>query len=339
MRTANRPTASRSIRAAPAVPRRPRCGRRLRSPPRSRRLVPVSDTGHRMHQKNEISRRHFLRLGAGTIGMALGSASLLSACGGDSISVAPVTTPRLGSASNFRDTAGPDGTGYVTTSGATMKKGMIYRSSALALSAADVATVGTLGIRQVRDLRTPAEINAQPDVPLAGATWQNLNVLGAASIGPIPTTGATATAFMLSMYRAFVTSDTAHASYHALFTGFADAGENLVLHCTAGKDRTGWATAILHTILGLSQQTIFADYLLTNVYSASGIAASVAQAQKAGGQNAADMMTALQGAHADYLQAAFDQVAASYGSMTSYIVNGLQLDQATLNAIRQHMLV
>lgn len=292
-----------------------------------------------MHQKNEISRRHFLRLGAGTIGMALGSASLLSACGGDSISVAPVTTPRLGSASNFRDTAGPDGTGYVTTSGATMKKGMIYRSSALALSAADVATVGTLGIRQVCDLRTPAEIKAQPDVPLAGATWQNLNVLGAASIGPIPTTGATATAFMLSMYRAFVTSDTAHASYHALFTGFADAGENLILHCTAGKDRTGWATAILHTILGLSQQTIFADYLLTNVYSASGIAASVAQAQKAGGQNAADMMTALQGAHADYLQAAFDQVTASYGSMTSYIVNGLQLDQATLNAIRQHMLV
>ena len=67
-------------------------------------------------------RRHFLRLGAGTIGVALGSASLLSACGGDSISVAPVTTPRLSSASNFRDTAGPEGTGYVTTSGAKMKK-------------------------------------------------------------------------------------------------------------------------------------------------------------------------------------------------------------------------
>ncbi|WP_321793362.1 tyrosine-protein phosphatase [Burkholderia pyrrocinia] len=271
--------------------------------------------------------------------MALGSASLLSACGGDSISVAPVTTPRLGSASNFRDTGGPDGTGYATTSGATMKKGVIYRSSALALSAADVATVGTLGIRQVCDLRTPAEIKTQPDAPLPDAAWQNFNVLGAASIDPLPTSGATATAFMLSMYRAFVTSDTAHASYHALFSGFADAGENLVFHCTAGKDRTGWATAILHTILGLSQQTILADYLLTNVYSASAIAASVAQAQKAGGQNAADMMTALQGAHANYLQAAFDQVAASYGSMTSYIVNGLQLDQATLNAIRQNMLV
>ena len=292
-----------------------------------------------MHQRNEISRRHFLRLGVGTIGMVLGSASLLSACGGDSISVAPVTTPRLSSASNFRDTAGPDGTCYATTNGARMKKGVIYRSSALALSAADVATVGTLGIRQVFDLRTPAEIKTQPDVPLAGATWQNLNVLGAASIDPIPTTGATATAFMLSMYRAFVTSDTAHASYHALFTGFAASGENLVFHCTAGKDRTGWATAILHTILGTSEQTILADYLLTNVYSASEIAASVAQAQKAGGQHVADMMTALQGAHTDYLQAAFDQVTASYGSMASYIANGLQLDQATLNAIRQRMLV
>ncbi|VVU49488.1 hypothetical protein [Burkholderia anthina] len=75
-----------------------------------------------MNQKNKISRRHFLRLGAGTLGLALGSTSLLSACGGDSISVAPVTTPRLGSAANFRDAAGPDGTGYATASGAAMKK-------------------------------------------------------------------------------------------------------------------------------------------------------------------------------------------------------------------------
>ncbi|KHK59874.1 protein tyrosine phosphatase [Burkholderia sp. A9] len=292
-----------------------------------------------MNQKNEISRRHFLRLGAGTIGMALGSASLLSACGGDSISVATVTTPRLGSAANFRDTAGPDGTGYATASGAAMKKGVIYRSPALALSAADLATVNTLGITQVCDLRTTSEIQTQPDVTLNGATWQNLNVLGVANLGPLPTTGATATAFMQSMYRAFVTSETARTSYHALFAGFAASGGNLVFHCTAGKDRTGWATAILHTILGVPQQTILADYLLTNVYSASEIAASVAHAQKAGGQDAADMMAALQGAQAAYLQTALDQVTTSYGSMASYISNGLQLDQATLNSIRQRMLV
>ncbi|MFL6669962.1 MAG: protein-tyrosine-phosphatase, partial [Burkholderia ambifaria] len=78
-----------------------------------------------MNQKNEISRRHFLQLGAGTLGIALGTTSLLSACGGDSIAVAPVTTPRLGSAANFRDTAGPDGRGYATASGAAMKKGVI----------------------------------------------------------------------------------------------------------------------------------------------------------------------------------------------------------------------
>ncbi|KVN04394.1 protein tyrosine phosphatase [Burkholderia diffusa] len=292
-----------------------------------------------MTQKSDISRRHFLRLGAGTIGIALGGTSLLSACGGDSIAVAPVTTPRLGSAANFRDTGGPDATGYATASGATMKKGAIYRSSALALSVADLATVDTLGITRVCDLRTPAEIRAQPDVSLAGATWQNLNVLGIASIGSLPTDGATATAFMQSMYRAFVTSETARTSYHTLFAGFAASGDNLVFHCTAGKDRTGWATAILHTIVGVPRQTILADYLLTNVYSASEIAASVAQARKSGGQDAADMMAALQAAQAAYLQAAFDQVVASYGSMTSYIDSGLQLDQTMRNAIRQRMLV
>ncbi|PFH26317.1 protein tyrosine/serine phosphatase [Burkholderia sp. JKS000303] len=292
-----------------------------------------------MNQKNELSRRQFLRLGAGTLGLALGSTSLLSACGGDSISVAPVTTPRLGSAANFRDTAGPDGTGYATASGAAMKQGVIYRSSALALSAADVATVDTLGITQVCDLRTTSEIHAQPDVPLAGAIWQNLNVLGVTDIGPLPTNGATAAAFMQTMYRAFVTKETARTSYHALFAGFAASGGNLVFHCTAGKDRTGWAAAILQTIVGVPQQTILADYLLTNVYSASEIATSVAQAQKSGGQDAADMMAALQGAQTAYLQAAYDQVTASYGSMASYIDNGLQLDQTTQNAIRQRLLV
>ncbi|WP_321852627.1 tyrosine-protein phosphatase [Burkholderia diffusa] len=292
-----------------------------------------------MTQKSDISRRHFLRLGAGTIGIMLVGTPLLSACGGDSIAVAPVTTPRLGSAANFRDTGGPDGTGYATASGAAMKKGAIYRSSALALSAADLATVDTLGITHVCDLRTTAEIHAQPDVPLAGATWENLNVLGVASIGALPTDGATAAAFMQSMYRAFVTSETARTSYHTLFAGFAASGGNLVFHCTAGKDRTGWATAILHTILGVPRQTILADYLLTNVYSASEIAAYVAQARKSGGQDAADMMAALQSAQATYLQAAFDQVVASYGSMTSYIDNGLQLDQTTQNAIRRSMLV
>ncbi|WP_239007911.1 tyrosine-protein phosphatase [Burkholderia anthina] len=185
------------------------------------------------------------------------------------------------------------------------------------MSAADVATVGTLGITRVCDLRTTAEIHAQPDVPLAGATWQNLNVLGVTDIGPLPTNGATATAFMQDMYRAFVTTETARTSYHALFAGFAASGGNLVFHCTAGKDRTGWAAAILQTIVGVQQQTIFADYLLTNMYSASEIAAYVAQARKSGGEDAADMMAALQGAQTAYLQAAYDQAATSYGSMAS----------------------
>ncbi|MFP3561261.1 tyrosine-protein phosphatase, partial [Paraburkholderia sp. SIMBA_049] len=87
----------------------------------------------------------------------------------------------------FRDTAGPDGTGYATASGAAMKKGVIYRSSALALSGTHLATVDTLGITQVRDLRTTSEFQAQPDVSLAGATWQNLNVLGVVNLNPLPT--------------------------------------------------------------------------------------------------------------------------------------------------------
>ncbi|WP_321967888.1 tyrosine-protein phosphatase [Burkholderia cepacia] len=292
-----------------------------------------------MDKSDKISRRRFLQLGVGTIGAAIGGASVLSGCGGDAISVTPVIAPRLASASNFRDTAGSSDTGYLSASGMTMRKGVIYRSSALTLSAADLATVDTLGITQVYDLRMSPEIRSKPDVVPVGAVWQNLSVLGGVDLGVTPTTGATQTAFMFAMYRAFVTSETARANFRMLFVDLVNNNGNQVFHCTAGKDRSGWATAILHTILGIPQQTIFADYLLTNAYRTAEVATEIGLARQSGGQDAADMMAALQGAQPSYMQTAFDQVTASYGSMASYLENGLQIDQATLREIRQRMLV
>ena len=66
-------------------------------------------------------------------------------------------TPRLTGMDNFRDIAGTD-TAYTTANDGTMRSGVFYRSNALTPTAADLATLNTLGISNVYDLRTPSEI-------------------------------------------------------------------------------------------------------------------------------------------------------------------------------------
>src|ERR1700722_11616422 len=107
---------------------------------------------------------------------------VVSASGGDWFRLVPsrggapaVTKRHLGRAStpNLRAMGG-----YRTPDGQWVRMGVVYRSQALSLPAADLAVVDTLGIPGAYDLRTPAEIAATPDVVPAGAAYLSLNVLG-----------------------------------------------------------------------------------------------------------------------------------------------------------------
>src|ERR1700688_2905482 len=95
-----------------------------------------------------------------------------------------IATPILTSVNNFRDIAGisaaDGGTGTADTTGnnGVMRTGVFYRSNVLTLSSADLATISTLRITEVIDLRTPSEIAATPDVVPAGAGYLNVNILG-----------------------------------------------------------------------------------------------------------------------------------------------------------------
>jgi len=67
---------------------------------------------------------------------------------------------------------------YSTSNGRKLRRGVIYRSNVLAPSPTDLATLNTLNIRADYDLRTPGEIKLQPDSPLAGAIYLNVNLIG-----------------------------------------------------------------------------------------------------------------------------------------------------------------
>ena len=252
-----------------------------------------------------------------------------------------ISTPFLTSADNFRDVAGISatygGTGFAndTSSNGIMRTGVFYRSTKLgALSSNDLVTISGLGISRVIDLRTPSEILTSPDVHLNGASEVNFNIYGTyAPITPPVTSLEAVIAYSHSSYQAFVTDATQRAALKSVFMDLANTPGAELYHCAAGKDRTGWVSAVLESIAGVSTPTIMKDYLATNSYTATTINEYLATLPP----SVWPIYRPLLGVQSDFLQAALDQVVASYGSMQAYLTQGLGLTQADIYVLRAKM--
>ncbi|MFM0275208.1 tyrosine-protein phosphatase [Paraburkholderia aspalathi] len=285
------------------------------------------------------SRRAFLKSSASVLLLSGMGSSLLSACGGGNLDADQPETPRLASVTNFRDVAGA-AAGYPTVDGKQMRRGAFYRANALTLSAADTATLNKLGIASVYDLRTPGEIARTADILPAGATSQALDVLGVSDfVAPTFDTAAAAVAFMEAQARAYVTGAAQRVGYGELLTRLANGAGAQLFHSNAGKDRAGWVSALLLSIANVPLDVIMQDYLLSNVYLAQSIAAQTEVIRAQSGDVVAASESPLFTVQDNYLQAGFDQVQASYGTMASYLTQGLGLSQATIDALHDRLVV
>lgn len=251
------------------------------------------------------------------------------------VSVQPAITPRLQGADNFRDVGGV-GAGYRTTDGGHVARGVVYRSNALTLTGADLAAVERLNVTDIVDLRTSAEIAAKPDTAVPGARWENDDVLG--STGDLSTpsfeSAADAVAMMDDVYGSMVTSADARKAIAATLTTIAQAKGAVIIHCTAGKDRTGWTSALLLHIAGADRQTIDQNYLLSNQYSRASISASLAGLAAQSGESAAAAYAPLLGVQESFLDASYAAVAEHYGSVDAYLTTGLGLSADTIDRLR-----
>ena len=250
---------------------------------------------------------------------------------------ADLDTPRLAGIDNFRDIAGTT-TAYSTAHDGTMRAGVFYRSNALTPTASDLATLNGLGIKAVYDLRTPSEIAGTPDTMISGATYQNIDIIGATTSGANITTvsfksAADAIAMMQETNRAFVSDAGMRGQLGVLFNELAGVDGAALFHCTAGKDRTGWTAAVLQSIAGVDNATIMSNYLATNDYTAERVAKTLAMMPP----SMAAIYAPLLGVEASYLQAGLDQVTAQYGSMDNYLKQGLGLSQETIYVLRGKM--
>ena len=237
---------------------------------------------------------------------------------------------RLASADNFRDVAGD---GYPTTDGRRLRTGVLFRSNELQLTDADAHALGSLGITAVYDLRETHEVDAHPDIEVPGSTWHHVEVRGI----PMDSVSHLASrdeglAAMRGVYRAFVDNPDARASFAELLTRLATTDGAQLFHCTAGKDRTGWAAALVLTLCGVDRDVVVTDYLLTNAVGGTR-EKYLAMVREHLGEDKVAVYETVMVADAAYLQEAFDAVAATYGSIEDYVRDGLGVSDETVAAL------
>ena len=167
---------------------------------------------------------------------------------------------------NFRDFGG-----YETASGARVRQRVLWRSAQHGdASEADLAAIHQLGIAHIIDLRGPSERDAKPcrrHADFAANVWTypeetaGLALHTEAADGVL--TAAEASAAMMRLYEGIAFRENLTPMLRLYFELLLRAEGPSLVHCVAGKDRTGIVTAMLLDILGVEHETIAADYHLT----------------------------------------------------------------------------
>lgn len=231
---------------------------------------------------------------------------------------------------NFRDAGG-----YKTESGQEVKRGVIFRSDALSgLTGQDLTRLASLRIGLLFDLRESSERERAPNrLPAAGrpdvinlpiwpvATTDVERAILEGSIREFSPTagedGPDTPCAMRNFYRSYVRDRQQQwaAMLQRLSTG---STMQILIHCAGGKDRTGVGIALLLRALGVSEQIVLEDYLLTNVAVDQWIAVNHPDGLPA-------YFHSVMVADLSYLKASFTYIDTEWGSLDEYLRKGLGL--------------
>lgn len=280
--------------------------------------------------------------------LAFLSALGLGACGGDPDAGMPDHVRQrhvvLEGAANFRDLGG-----YATADGRRVRWGQLYRSDDLAaLTDADLEKVGSLGIKLVCDFRSSYEKEAEPDrLPAEDPPAVADLAIGAESfmvkdlrerIEQGELEGLDLRGMMIEGNRQFATTYT--PQYAAMFERIMQAENRPALvHCTAGKDRAGFASAVILSVLGVPRETVIEDFLLTNHYTKRATERQLWMIELFSLFRAdSELLRPLFGVERDYIEAAFQAIDEQYGDFDTYRREALGLDDAEVEAFRMALL-
>jgi protein-tyrosine phosphatase len=230
-----------------------------------------------------------------------------------------------------------------------VRSGLLYRSAGLdRLQGDDEAIFAGLGIRSIYDLRTEEEREAQPDRVPPGTEYVVVDVLkdmtDAAPAQLLQVTSdpkmaeemlgdGQAVPLFEQGYRKIVTLPSALAAYKRLFSDLSrDEHRPMLFHCTTGKDRTGWAAAALLMSLGVPDEVVMQEYLLTNEQLAPVLKPLFDRFESMGGDP--ELLMPVFGARQEYLEAALDEMRLRFGTIEGYFTDGLDLDAGVIQDLR-----
>lgn len=241
---------------------------------------------------------------------------------------------------NFRDYGG-----YAVAGGKRLKRGVLWRSGQHAeASDADLDTVSALGLATIIDLRGPSERESypcrRPADFAARVLFHDGETAGLAShldasAGVINEEQARDA--MCRLYSEIGFRPTLVVMLRHYFEALRKGEGPSLVHCLAGKDRTGFAVAMVHHALGVHRDDILEDYLLTNTAGMIDRPISGGGAEKDRGKYAKlndAARRALMGVDAQYLEAAFAALHERHGTVDAYLADVLGVDEACRGDLR-----
>ena len=250
----------------------------------------------------------------------------------------------LEGAHNFRDLGG-----YPTVDGRRVRWGQIYRSDHLGdLTDGDLAYLERLGIRTICDFRGRAERESDPDRLGSSGTPRSVNPaisdqrfdvddlqsrILSGDLGDLDFAN-----LLVEGNRAFARSYTEqYTEYLELFED--DANLPIVFHCTAGKDRAGFAALLILTALGVPERTAVQDYLLTQPYTQAHIESSLTMIRFISlFRTDIERIRPLLGVEPAFIQAGLDAAVEDHGSLDAYLENVLGFGPDRRAALRDRLL-
>ncbi len=227
---------------------------------------------------------------------------------------------------NFRDFGG-----WETADGGTVARGKLFRSAAFNdASEADIARLDAMDLKFLVDLRRPEERRHEPNRWPGQTTRVFINDTGAEGVALPPHLAALLQSdlsakstydYMMSLYQEIPFDLRLISLYRDWFREVGEGGVGVV-HCAAGKDRTGIACALTLFALGVDEEAVFADYEFTN--AAVDLEKRMPRIQarmeeRLGRKLESSALRPMLGVHVDYLRTALDAIEGRFGSVLDYM--------------------